>query len=215
MKNKSLEYGGKLALVCVVAMAGVAGAWVKARSSIEAGKEAAFNTAIREVLGLEPGDPDPTVLNPDAPREERVFFASVDGEKRYAGEGAQQGFSSRVTVAVGARLENGEPVIRAVRVISQSETPGLGTRIAEQETNLTLWSKIGNMLGAETKEKTDWFFLKRFRGKGLPNLVVTGDAAEADSKVLKITGVTISTNATVAAARKAMTKIVAEIPKRD
>ena len=207
MKAKYFEYGGKLTLVCVVAMAGVAGAFVMAKDRIEAGEAAATTTAIRDVLGLAASAADPEALNPEAPEEERVFFATVDGEKRYATQGAHQGFSSVVVVAVGARLEGDEPVIRAVRVISQNETPGLGTRIAEQETNLTLWSAIGNAFGAGVEEETDWFFLKRFRDKGIPNLLVTGDSSEADEKILKITGVTITTNAAVEGAKKALTRI--------
>ncbi|MHC4862065.1 MAG: hypothetical protein ACYTDY_18450, partial [Planctomycetota bacterium] len=72
---------------------------------------------------------------------------------------------------------------------------------------LTFWSKIGSALGSETEEVTDWFFLKQFRGKGTGQLLVSGDAAEADQKIVKITGVTITTNACVAACRQALARI--------
>jgi Na+-translocating ferredoxin:NAD+ oxidoreductase RnfG subunit len=203
MKARYIEYGGKLAVV----MVGVAGTWVLARERIEAGKQAAFTSAIREVLGLAADAPDPEALNPDAPKSEQVFFSTVDGEKRYAAQGGQQGFSSVVVMAVGARLVGDELEVVECRVISQAETPGLGTRVADQETNLTLWSTIGNALGGETEEKTDWYFLKRYRGKKVPNLVVTGDPAEADRKILRITGVTVTSNACTAAVKKALAKI--------
>ena len=50
MSKKSLEYGGKLALFCVVCMLGVAGAYVMAKDRIEEGKEKAVRSAILEVM---------------------------------------------------------------------------------------------------------------------------------------------------------------------
>ena len=207
MKSKYIEYGGKLALVCCACMVGVAGAYVAAKPTIEEGKAAAFRSAIREVLGLAADAADPEPLNPDAPPSGQVFKATVDGEERYATQGAQQGFSSVVVVAVGARMVDGEPRIIEVRVISQNETPGLGTRIAELETNLTLWSTIGQTLGSDVQEVTDWFFLKQNRDKGVENMLLTGDAAEADQKIVRITGVTITTNASTIACKKALIRI--------
>jgi Na+-translocating ferredoxin:NAD+ oxidoreductase RnfG subunit len=218
MKAKYVEFGGKLALVCAVAMVGVAGTWVLARESIEEGKERAFKSAIRAVLGLDASAPDPEALDPDAPPSDLVFEASVGGEKRYAAQGGDggvgQGFSSVVIMAVGARVdEAGDLQIIETRVISQAETPGLGTRVAEQETNLTLWSAIGNALGGEVEEETDWYFLKRYRNKKLGNLVMTSDPAEASEKILKITGVTVTTTAATRAVRHALEKIRTQIRK--
>jgi len=188
-------------------MLGVAGAWVVARERIEEGKIAAFRSAIREVLGLPAGAKDPEPLNPDADQADQVFFASLDGEKRYATQGSHQGYSGPVVLAVGARMDGSELKILEARVITQTETPGLGTRIAEKETNLTLWTTLGNALGGDTEEETDWFFLKRLRGKALSNLTVTGDPSQANEKVLKITGVTVTTNAATLAAKHALVKI--------
>ena len=85
-------------------------------------------------------------------------------------------------------------------MISQNETPGLGTRVQEQETTLTLWTKIGQIVGAEVEEEKDWFFLKRYRG-------LTLDPADTDEAALRITGVTITTSATTLACREALKKI--------
>ena len=180
MKGKYIEYGGKLAIVCAVAMFGVAGAYVMAKDRIAMGEREMFFGAIREFR--------------------RVLFRS--------------GFSGPVVLAVGARMVDGELKIIECRVIRQTETPGLGTRIADKETNLTLWSSIGNALGGDTKEETDWFFLKQYRGKGIGNLLVTGDATEADSKIVKITGVTVTTNSATLAVKKALQKISETLPKK-
>ena len=108
-------------------------------------------------------------------------------------------------------LEQDLNTIYGLSFYEHAETPGLGTRVADQETNLTLWSTIGNALGGETEEKTDWYFLKRYRGKKVPNLVVTGDPAEADRKILRITGVTVTCNACTAAVKKALAKIADQL----
>ena len=79
--------------------------------------------------------------------------------------------------------------------------------IADQQTNLTLWSTLGNAMGGDTKEEKDWFFLKQYRGKRIGNLQVTGDPAEASSKIVKITGVTVTTNAATLAVKRALQKI--------
>ncbi|MCU0724822.1 MAG: FMN-binding protein [Planctomycetes bacterium] len=201
MKARYVEYGGKLSIVCAVCILGVAGAYLKAKDRIAEGQSAVFREAIREVLGLPAGGPEPRVVNEEAAVEEQVFVAELAGEKRYATQGAHRGYSGLVVLAVGARLAEGKLSILDARVIRQTETPGLGTRIAERETNLTLWSNLGRVLGREVREETDWFFLKRLRGRGIDEL------SPADVAAVKITGVTISTNAAVEAARKALSRI--------
>jgi Na+-translocating ferredoxin:NAD+ oxidoreductase RnfG subunit len=201
MKGRYLEYGGKLALICAVCILGVAGAYLKARDRIAEGQSAVFRGAIREVLGVPPGGPEPRVVNADAPEEEQVFSTEIEGEMRYATQGVQSGFSGPVVLAVGARLVEGELRLLEARVIAQTETPGLGTRIAEKETNLTLWSTVGRTLGADVKEVTDWFFLKRLRGRSL------GELTPGDVAAVKITGATITSNAAMGAARKALDHI--------
>ena len=212
MKGKYIEYGGTLAIVCAVAMFGVAGAYVMAKDRIAMGEREMFFGAIREVLGVESGEPEGLIEG--ASRDDQVYMAEIDGEMRYAAQGLQNGFSGPVVLAVGARMVDGELKIIECRVIRQTETPGLGTRIADKETNLTLWSSIGNALGGDTKEETDWFFLKQYRGKGIGNLLVTGDATEADSKIVKITGVTVTTNSATLAVKKALQKISETLPKK-
>lgn len=207
MKAKYVEYGGKLALICAVCMLGVAGAFVMAKDRIEEGKQAAFNRAIQEVLGIAAEGPAPEAANPGAPPEERVYVATVEGQERYAAEGAHQGFSSKVRVAVGARVVEDALRVIEVRVISQNETPGLGTKIKDEETNLTLWSKIGSVFGAETVEEKDWWFLKQYREKGIGQLLLTDDAGQAAERIVKITGVTITTNACTEAVKKALERI--------
>jgi hypothetical protein len=67
---------------------------------------------------------------------------------------------------------------------------------------------MGSALGGEVKEEKPWPFLDQYSGKGIENLMLTGDGGEGDTKIVKITGVTISSNAATQAAKKALGKIL-------
>jgi len=206
MKAKYLEYGGKLAIVCAVCMLGVGGAYVAAKDKIEIGKKAAFYSALTAVLQAKESEPIPETKDVED-KDGYFVFETADGEQRYAAQGSHPGYSGAVEVAVGARKVGGVLTIIKVRVISQTETPGLGTRIAEQSSNLTLWTKIGNALGAETVEVKPFPFLDQYEGKNGDQLLLTGDPADAANKIVKITGVSISSNAATEAVKKALKKI--------
>jgi RnfABCDGE-type electron transport complex G subunit len=211
MKSKYLEYGGKLALICLACMFGVGGAYVMAMGSIAEGKAAAVYGAITAVLKA--GDDEPAIAMTDLTEKDGIYlYTTPEGEKRYAAQGLHQGFSGKVVVAVGAREVDGRLTIIKMRVISQTETPGLGTRIAEQSSNLTLWTKIGSALGAEVTEVRPFPFLDQYEGKDVDNMMLTGDAGESETKIVKITGVTISSNAATVAAKKALTRIQESLP---
>lgn len=208
---KFLEYGVKLMLICLVCMLGVGGAYVMAMDRIAEGKAAAVYGAITAVLKV--SDDEPAIAMADLTEENGIYsYATPDGEKRYAAQGEHQGFSGKVAVAVGAREVDGKLEIIKVRVITQTETPGLGTRIAQQSSNLTLWTKIGSALGGEVTELNPYPFLDQYEGKAADNLLITGDPGEADKKIVKITGVTISSNAATQAAKKALTAIRESLP---
>ncbi len=211
MKSRYLEYGGKLALICLFCMLVVGGAYVMAMDRIAEGKAAAVTGAITAVLSV--GEDEPAISLDDVEETDGIFlYTTPDGEKRYAAQGSHQGFSGKVVVAVGAREVDGRLTIIKVRVISQTETPGLGTRIASQSSNLTLWSKIGSVFGAHVTEVNPFPLLDQYEGKGIENMLVTGDAGEAGTKIVKITGVTISSNAATQAAKKALAAIKESLP---
>ena len=55
-------------------------------------------------------------------------------------------------------------------------------------------------------------FLAQYEGKDVDNMMLTGDAGESETKIVKITGVTISSNAATVAAKKALTRIQESLP---
>ena len=80
MKSKYLEYGGKLALICIACMFGVAGAYVSAMERIAEGKQAALTGAIAAVV-----DADPSAKIPE---QDGIF---VSRERQGAGLAEKSG----------------------------------------------------------------------------------------------------------------------------
>ena len=148
------------------------------------------------------------VMNPEVEEDKQVVVAR-DGAGEvmgYVARGEAQGYGGKIVVMVGMDLA-AERII-GMAIVSQTETPGLGTRIAEIESKKT-WGKI--VLGllydqgeAEPEETMPWF-LKRFIEHTFEELreQVEGKATHIQA----ITGATISSNGTISAAWDAVNKI--------
>ncbi|NQT51502.1 FMN-binding protein [bacterium] len=133
-----------------------------------------------------------------------VYEASdpTTGQRLYAAQGSGQGYSSKVRLIVAAdqSVEGGpgQAMVKAITVVGQLETPGLGSRCTEPE------------------------FQREF--EHLPEAfldLVTGvpyrdpDAAGSDTqKVSAIVGATITSNAVVAAVHEALGRIRHHMQKR-
>ncbi len=110
--------------------------------------------------------------------EENGYYRCIENGKLvgYAAIVEGAGYGGKMKVAVGIYVDN---TIRGVRVVSHSETPGLGSRVAEDE------------------------FLKQFEGKTLERVWLKSDGGDIDA----ITGATISSRAVVEAVRKGMEEL--------
>ena len=118
----------------------------------------------------------------------------------YAFKGSTKGYSSDIDFIVAV---NSAGVILGLTVLSQEETPGLGTRVQEVVSKKYLW----NGLFGEAEKDTPWF-TKQFKGINVTKDVTIDDSEEwhiADDESKKvllnnnnitaITGATISTKA--------------------
>ena len=118
----------------------------------------------------------------------------------YAFKGSSKGYSSDIEFIVAVNLEG---TILGLTVLSQEETPGLGTRVQEVVSKKYIW----NGLFSEKEKDTPWF-TKQFKGidvtKGIgidksSEWHITDDKSKKallnNNKVTAITGATISTEA--------------------
>ena len=200
---KIVHYAVVLAAICLISAFGVAGVYKMTKDRIKAKEAEATATARKAVV---PAEADGLTFE-DVPTDARELkgqvVKAVNAGKTvgYAAMGEAQGYSSRIKVMVG--LDAKAERIVGIKIVSQQETPGLGTRIAEVKTNKTL---IGLMTGkkpAPIKDNTPEF-LKQFRGKTFDEVLLTSGG---QGGVQGISGATISSTGAVNATRAAITKI--------
>jgi Na+-translocating ferredoxin:NAD+ oxidoreductase RnfG subunit len=206
--KRLLDYGFRLFLVCAVASLCVAGLFTTAKENIDRNAVEELNTALAAVLGTSEG----IVETADG---SGVYRIETEAGPLYAALGGGQGYSSVVEAVVAARLVDGELEIVKMRIKSQQETPGLGTVIADKESSETLWTAIGGLFGGEKAEEGPerYGFLDQFEKKRVKHLRVTLSQEEAATgeAILGISGATISSDASVKAARDALAKIRGEV----
>lgn len=221
-----------LTIVSLLAAIGVSSTFLLTKGTIKKKELAVRTEALYTVLpGLEGSPVEITPLN--SADHDRVY-KSMDKSGQivgYAASGEAQGYSSKIKVMVGVDPEFEK--ILGIKILSQNETPGLGTKMTEVESTTTLWSLI---YGKELKS-TDWGSdvswelpllrqPERIRKYGLPekaitkvqpwfqeqfkrktyNQLVVSKVKDAE-KIVAITGATISTNAAIKAVQDAIDKI--------
>lgn len=186
-----------LSLVCVLSGGGVALLYAVFKGDLQKREDAARQEAITAVC------PEGATINTEKPvagqpfADDAVYAAAgADGKPvAYIAGGAAQGYSSMVRVMVGAKA--GDLSVVRVAVLSQAETPGLGTNVAEQKSNFTLWEKVFGPGQAGKAEATFNPFLDQFPGKKVDGF----------GEIHAMTAATITSNATKAAVEQAITRI--------
>ncbi len=132
--------------------------------------------------------------------EETIYYNALDKNNEIIGYcfvAVKKGYSSDIATMVGM---NKEGVISRIKILSQNETPGLGTRIAEVAQKVTLWDIVFKR--AKPGELPRPWFQAQFDGKNIDGL---------DGTVQVITGATISSRAVVDSVKERSVKIMEKI----
>ncbi len=143
-----------LIIICIISGAALTASYDLTKGRIEAVEQQRINESL-------------SIIFPGASFTETddYYSATVSGEEiGYAFIAEGKGYSGTIKTMVGM-YKNG--TISGVNIISQSETPGLGTRIAEPD------------------------FTNQFSGKRIEDVRLRGDGGVIDA----ITGATISSHA--------------------
>lgn len=210
--RRALHYAAILGVICVIVGFGVGYSYERMRARIDRKTIEVTLQALADVL---PGNtvlPWRTLGGVPASDPDAVFVGLDDrGETLgYAAAAEQQGYSSKVRVIVGVKPDLdplGETTIIAVRVVSQQETPGLGTRIEERQSSRSFWDVVTFTGGEETFRAP---FLDQFAGKTYNKLEVI-KMDDGSGRVQAVTAATISSTATTEAVRKAVERIRAAV----
>ncbi len=233
--KKKVQYPVVLTIVTLLASIGVSSTYLTTKEKIRE-KESEVRT--RALFTVLPGiDETPEEISPPNTKNQDKIYKGVNGEGEligYAASGEAQGYSSRINVMVG--LDSNLEKILGIDIISQRETPGLGTKMVEKESSDTLLSvlmsffgktsgvdhgkiqqlpefnmhqgKEGNNSGNGAATELRPWFQEQFKDKTYNQLVVSKVADK--EKITAITGATISTNAAVKAVQNAIEKIKIE-----
>jgi len=198
---KAVHYAVVLGLICVAAALGLSGTYRLTKPRIDE-KAADERKAAREKVVPPASDAELSfeMLNPKAPELYQVAKAVAgDGSVvGYAALGESQGYGGKIRVMVG--MDAAAERITAVTVVAHSETPGLGSRVADIESKKT-WAKILTGKADEVEEETSSEFLKQFRD-------LTPDKLAVGKGVDGISGATISSKGVTFATRNAVAKIL-------
>ena len=200
-----------LGLISLCSAAGLAVSYTVTRDEIRFQQELTKARGLAAVLGVELDEK--AMADPDAPRPWKaldypgrkgqpeggftVYQAADPGTGRavFAAEGRAQGYSSKVAVVVGAvHSDEAEPTaltVRRVKVVSQLETPGLGSRCTEpgfqRQFDILAASRLKLLKGVPYRDPSQ------------------GEAAQHG--VAAITGATVTSNAVVRAVRQALSRV--------
>lgn len=199
-----------MTLICLVAAAALAYTFAKTRVPIEQSRRAELVKALEFVLPAKTKIEEKPVagVTGDKLTDEQKIFVAVDesgAPAGYAAIGSAQGYSSSIVVMVGMDLQG---QIYAIRILSQSETPGLGERTREVPPTKSLWAALGGLF-EESKPAAGPVeppFQVQFRGKTMEQLELAKLPSSKD-RIVQLTGATITSQAVVNAVRDAVAKV--------
>ncbi len=176
------KYGLILGLICLIAAGLLATANVLTKPRIAAEAQKEISASLQEVL------PEAKSFEPIKFQDEIIYYKGFDKNSRLAGLAfiaRGKGYSGMIDTMAGMKLDG---TIIAVKVLNQSETPGLGARICEIKDNTTIFDALkGKRPDASLKP----WFQQQFSSK--KNSELDGISA--------ITGATISSRAVINAVK--------------
>ena len=141
----------------------------------------------------------------------------------YAALGSAQGYSSRIKVlalvdaAVRAKDWESKCKVLAVLITEQNETPGLGTQVADVQSDVT-WAAVLSGRKSLVKEIAARYeppksldslaeFQKQFRNRSVRAIQELGASGPGSKGIQAISGATVSSRAALSAVRQAVQRI--------
>jgi len=210
--NERLKYPLVLTLICLIAAAALAYTFSLTRDRIAASRRSELIKGLEAVMPPTKDKIEERILpsvTAAQPSDREKLYVALDANGNvvaYAAIGFARGYSSEINVMVGVTPDF---AINAIRILSQSETPGLGERTREVPPTKSIWKAVGDMFAKEQEPFQEVIldppFQAQFRNKTWDQLVVTTTPG-ADG-ITVITGATITTQAVVDAVRNAVRTI--------
>jgi Na+-translocating ferredoxin:NAD+ oxidoreductase subunit G len=179
MNNRILKLGIILFLICLFAAGLLSSANYITKEKIAFQEHLEVQNALKEVM------PEADSFKPVKKDKEVVYYDALDNQGNVIGYcfiAEKFGYSSTIRTMVGMEKERN---ISGIKIINHNETPGLGAKITELTSEITLIQALSGKTGKD--EKTKPWFEEYFSNKNIDRL----------DKVDTITGATISSETVI------------------
>jgi electron transport complex protein RnfG len=197
-----LKFAFILFLVNLIAASILAVTYNFTKSGIERQENLIKEEALKQVMPEKIGDRIEPVKKDGVIKYWKVFKGDNAQVQGYIYVAKKYGYSSVIETMVGIKKDG---TIEGVRVLSQNETPGLGSKIIEIVSNRTLFNSLK---GIFTKEKRPDekamapYFTEQFTNRNVKELELSRGGIQA------ITGATISSRAVLDSIKSDGSKIL-------
>lgn len=195
LKNNYFQYAVTLAVICLAASGLLSVVFNMTHPRIIYQQTQEEQMSLKDVL------PKADSFEPVKEADKVVYYKALDNKNKivgYAFKAFKKGYSSDIVTMVGIDT-NG--VIDHIKILSQNETPGLGTRITEVIQKYTVWDILLKKAKVSKAVEQSWF-QGQFNGKNVANLY---------GSVNTISGATISSRAVIDSIQVEAQKIMEKI----
>jgi len=192
-KNNFLKYTATLFIICLIASGLLSSVYNLTKGKIKLQQDNEKMESLKESLS---GAQDFYFVD----KKDKSYYIGKDKQGRivgYAFIAEKAGYSSNIVTMVGITKEG---MIQGIKILSQNETPGLGSKIVEIDTDRTVWDALSGK-GASEEVPKPWF-QAQFTGKSIGNL---GETIET------VTGATVSSEAVIDSIKEKAKIILEEI----
>ncbi|HAJ56506.1 MAG TPA: hypothetical protein DCL35_01920 [Candidatus Omnitrophica bacterium] len=180
LKSNYIKYAFTLAIICLAASGLLSVVFNLTQPKILYQKMLEEESSLKDVL------PEAANFEPVKEGQETAYYRAADKDGKvigYAFKASKKGYSSDIATMVGVDTEG---VITHIKVLSQNETPGLGTKIVEVIQKETFWDIVVKRV-KPGQPPAPWF-QKQFDGK---------KAVALSGSIDVITGATVSSRAVI------------------
>ena len=214
MKN-IIHYAIVLFVVAGIAGVGLYGVNAATAQRIEQSKKAALADGQKIAFPGAAKFSDPKSF--DVNGEKATYYEAYDEKENLIGyvlKYGVMGYQSLVEVLTGITLDG---KIKAIKVLSQAETPGLGAEVDALPSSGTIWKKVGSIFSKKDKTNENAAplipaFQAQYAGKSITDLKVVKE--KTDKYIEAISGATITSRAVTRAVREPAEAFVKQILKK-
>jgi electron transport complex protein RnfG len=193
-KNNTLQYGLTLLVICLIAASLLAVVNAMTKPKIEEQRLRVEQAALVDVF------PSAAGFEPVREGADIIYYKALGTDKKifgYVFKATRRGYSSDLVTMVGMRPD---ATIERIKILSQNETPGLGTRVTEILQKETLGDVV--LRHAKAGETPRPWFQVQFDGK---------KATDLKGSVDTITGATITSGTIIRSVEDEAKKVLEKV----